>query len=78
MIGREEAWRHLAQECPRRIISTLHSQGLYVHGTCSRFPGKVLCIHSGSELPADWAPTPAQQEAWESEQDATLAEKACS
>jgi len=77
MIGHEEVWRHVAHECPRRIISTLHSHGLYIHGTCSRFPGKILCIHQGGDLPADWAPTPAQVEAWESEQ-ISVQEKACS
>jgi hypothetical protein len=78
MIGQEEVWRHVAQECPRRIISTLHSQGLYIHGTCSRFPGKILCIHRGGDLPADWAPTPAQREAWDSEKQLTPhGEKAC-
>ncbi len=66
MIGNDNVWRHVAQECPRRIISTLHREGLYVHGTSSRFPGKVLCIHRGSELPPDWVPTAAQLEASES------------
>jgi len=77
MIGREEVWRHLAHECPRRIISTLHSRGLYIHGTCSRFPGKVLCIHRGGDLPADWVPTPAQSEAWKSEEKTAGKEKVC-
>jgi hypothetical protein len=78
MIGHEDVWRHVAQECPRRIISTLHSQGLYAHGTCPRFPGKILCIHRGGDLPPDWTPTPAQLEAWHSEQETALTEKVCS
>jgi hypothetical protein len=61
----EEAWRHVAHECPRRIIAELHANGDYHHGTTVRFPGKVLCCHRDSTLPADWTPTPAQEEAWE-------------
>lgn len=65
MIGHEEIWNQLAHECPRRIISTLHSQGHYVHLISSRFPGKVLCFHSEGKLPADCTPTPAQLQAWQ-------------
>jgi hypothetical protein len=60
-----EAWRRVAQECPRRIIGELHENGEYHHGTTARWPGKVLCCHRSSTLPADWAPTPAQEEARE-------------
>jgi hypothetical protein len=64
-MPRDEAWRRVAQECPRRILAELHANGEYHHGTTSRFPGKVLCCHHSSTLPADWTPTPAQAEAWE-------------
>jgi hypothetical protein len=64
-MSREEAWAQLACECPRKIIGPLHRQGLYLHGTSSRFPGKVLCFHRDSPLPADWTPTPAQAAASE-------------
>jgi hypothetical protein len=59
-MSENEALFQLAHECPRKIIGPLHRLGLYVHGTSSRFPGKVLCFHRDSELPADWKPTPAQ------------------
>lgn len=59
-MSQDEAWVQLARECPRKIIGPLHRCGQYVHGTSSRFPGKVLCFHCQSELPADWTPTPAQ------------------
>jgi len=59
-MSQEEAWVVLACECPRKIMGPLHRQGLYVHGTSSRFPGKVLCFHRDSKLPADWVPTEAQ------------------
>lgn len=61
----QEAWMLVAHECPRRIIGELHSSGEYHHGTTGRFPGKVLCCHRDSTLPADWTPTPAQEQAWE-------------
>jgi hypothetical protein len=73
MIGSHDAWRQVAQECPRRIISTLHSHGHYIHVTSARFPGKVLCIHRDGTLPADWTPTPAQEEAWQSQQQDQIA-----
>jgi len=59
-MSHEEAWAQLASECPRKIMGPLHRMGLYVHGTSSRFPGKVLCFHRDSRLPSDWTPTPAQ------------------
>jgi hypothetical protein len=59
-MSRDEAWLQLARECPRKILEALHRQGRYVHGTSSRFPGKVLCFHRDSPLPVDWTPTPAQ------------------
>jgi len=65
MIGRDSIWSQVAQECPRRIISILHSQGHYIHLISSRVPGKVLCFHSQANLPADCTPTPAQLKAWQ-------------
>ena len=65
MIGSDDIWSQVAHECPRRIISTLHSQGHYVHLISSRFPGKVLCFQNQGALPADCTPTPAQLEAWQ-------------
>ena len=56
----EEALQQLAQECPRKILGLLHAKGHYLHCTSARFPGKVLCFHKDSELPADCALTPAQ------------------
>jgi hypothetical protein len=56
----EEALRQLAHECPRKIMALLHARGTYFHCTSARFPGKVLCFHKDSELPADTLPTPAQ------------------
>jgi len=56
----EEALLQLARECPRKIIGLLHRHGQYVHGTSSRFPGKVLCCHRDTALPDDWEPTAAQ------------------
>ncbi|MGL4549595.1 MAG: hypothetical protein ACRC33_00295 [Gemmataceae bacterium] len=55
-----EALAQLAQECPRKIMGLLHAQGQYFHFTSPRFPGKVLCFHKDSEVPADCAPTDAQ------------------
>jgi len=60
----DEAWLHVAHECPRRIIHELHQTGEYCHGTSPRFPGKVLCSHYTSPRPPGWQPTPAQEEAW--------------
>lgn len=59
-MSQDEAWLQLARECPRKILGTLHRQGRYVHGTSSRYPGKILCFHCESPLPEDWTPTPAQ------------------
>jgi hypothetical protein len=59
----EEAWLRVAQECPRRILASLHSSGVYHHGTTTRFPGKILCCHHDAPLPEDWTATPAQQKA---------------
>jgi hypothetical protein len=59
-MSQDEAWLQLAHECPRKIMGALHRQGQYVHGTSSRYPGKVLCFHCQSRLPEDWTPTPAQ------------------
>ncbi len=59
-MSQDEARLQLARECPRKILGALHRQGEYVHGTSSRFPGKILCFHRDSPLPEDWTPTPAQ------------------
>ena len=59
-MSQEEALLQLARECPRKIIGPLHRHGQYVHGTSSRFPGKVLCCHRDTPLPDDWEPTAAQ------------------
>jgi hypothetical protein len=72
MVGHDDIGRQLAQECPRRIISILHSQGHYIHLISSRVPGKVLCFHSGDNLPADCEPTPAQLEAWQVSKNAEI------
>jgi hypothetical protein len=56
----DDARRQLADECPRKILAALHARGDYRHGTSARYPGKILCVHKDSALPADWAPTPAQ------------------
>ncbi len=56
----DEALVQLARECPRKILPALHACGHYVHGTSAARPGKVLCFHRDSILPADWTPTPAQ------------------
>jgi hypothetical protein len=56
----EEALRQLGQECPRKILGLLHARGQYLHCTSARFPGKVLCFHKDSEIPADCTLTPAQ------------------
>lgn len=59
-MSQEEALMQLARECPRKILPALHARGHYRHGTSQRYPGKVLCFHRDSSLPADWIPTPAQ------------------
>jgi hypothetical protein len=75
-MSQDEAWVQLARECPRKIMGPLHRLGHYVHGTSSRFPGKVLCFHRDSELPPDWTPTPAQAVASRCRcQEAELAEQ---
>lgn len=56
----DEALKQLAQECPRKIMGLLHAKGHYVHCTSDRFPGKVLCFHKDSELPAEGELTEAQ------------------
>lgn len=56
----DEALKQLAQECPRKIMGLLHAKGHYVHCTSNRFPGKVLCFHKDSELPAEGELTEAQ------------------
>jgi hypothetical protein len=56
----DEALKQLAHECPRKIMGLLHAKGHYVHCTSERFPGKVLCFHKDSELPADGELTEAQ------------------
>jgi hypothetical protein len=61
----DEALSLLGGECPRKIMGRLHAQGLYVHGTSVRFPGKILCFHKDSPLPDDWVPTPAQARLWQ-------------
>lgn len=60
-MSRDEALAQLTRECPRKIMSKLHACGNYLHGTSARYPGKVLCYHKDSALPADWQPTPAQE-----------------
>jgi hypothetical protein len=62
-MSQEALWLRIQHECPRRIIGELHRRGEYVHGSTSRFPGKVLCCHKDTPLPVGWTPTPAQQEA---------------
>jgi hypothetical protein len=42
-------------------MGMLHAQGQYFHYTSPRFPGKVLCFHKDSEIPADCVPTAAQE-----------------
>ncbi len=59
-MSESEAYFQLARECPRKILPALHRAGHYLHGTSSRFPGKVLCVHCNNPLPDDWTPTPAQ------------------
>jgi hypothetical protein len=56
----DEALRQLAVECPRKIMALLHARGDYLHCTSACFPGKVLCFHKDSELPADATLTCAQ------------------
>jgi hypothetical protein len=56
----EEALRQLALECPRKIMGMLHARGHYLHCTSARFPGKILCFHKDSDLPADCVLTEAQ------------------
>jgi hypothetical protein len=56
----DEALKQLALECPRKIMGLLHARGHYLHCTSARFPGKVLCFHKDSELPADTTLTSAQ------------------
>jgi hypothetical protein len=63
-MSAEDAWKEVACECPRKIMALLHAAGHYLHCTSARFPGKILCFHKDSELPADWEPTPAQALAW--------------
>jgi hypothetical protein len=72
-LNRQEAWQSVAHECPRRIIAALHQSGEYRHGTTPRFPAKVLCCHRDAALPQDWAPTPAQQQAEGTPDDALAA-----
>jgi hypothetical protein len=60
----DDALRQLALECPRKILGRLHACGQYFHCTTARFPGKVLCFHHDSEVPADCEPTPAQAHFW--------------
>src|SRR5439155_594117 len=57
----EELWRHVARECPRRILGALHCCGDYRHGTAARYPGKILCCHKSAPLPEGWRPTEAQR-----------------
>lgn len=61
----EDALMQLARECPRKILGLLHVRGQYFHCTSSRFPGKVLCFHKDSEVPADCEPTGAQAHFWD-------------
>jgi hypothetical protein len=64
-VTAEEAWLGVARECPCRVLAALHRAGEYVHGTTPRYPGKVLCRRRGGQPPEGWAPTPAQQQAWQ-------------
>lgn len=73
MVDHDDAWQQVAQECPRRIISTLHVQGHYIHGTSDRFPGKVLCCRREAVLPDGWTPTAAQLQAWQVDQEQAAA-----
>jgi hypothetical protein len=73
-MTREEAWLRVARECPRRILGSLHRCGDYHHGTTARFPGKVLCCHRSTTLPPGWQPTPAQEAAWQAEEEAARVE----
>jgi hypothetical protein len=66
----EEALGQLAVECPRKILGLLHAKGHYLHCTSARFPGKVLCFHKDSEVPADCVLTPAQAHFWHGEDSA--------
>jgi hypothetical protein len=75
-MSENEAWMQLALECPRKIMGPLHRLGNYVHGTSSRFPGKVLCFHKDSQLPVDWTPTPAQDVAARFQQNHQATEEA--
>jgi hypothetical protein len=75
-MSQDEAWRQLAQECPRKILGALHTMGEYVHGVSARFPGKVLCFHCTSPRPEDWTPTPAQARVWQGDHDETLVSQA--
>ena len=59
-MSEEEALLQLARECARKILPALHACGHYRRGSIQRHPGKVLCFHRDSTLPADWIPTPAQ------------------
>ena len=61
----DDVWQELAHECPRRIIEELHQSGKYRHGTSSRFPGKVLCLHCDTPDPEGWVPTEVQVQAWQ-------------
>ena len=73
---KEEASRRLALECRCRIMYELHASGKYAHYTTPRFPGKVLCIERGSEVPADCVPTEAQVEFWNAAAAETSAQAA--
>jgi hypothetical protein len=64
-VTAEEAWLGVARECPCRVLAALHRAGEYEHGTTPRYPGKVLCRRRGGQPPEGWAPTPAQQRAWQ-------------
>lgn len=71
-MRQHEAEHSLACECPRKIMGPLHVWGLYIHGTSSRFPGKVLCFHRDSPLPEDWVPTPTQLSLWGEQEAGSL------
>jgi len=63
-----DVWQEIEHECPRRIIGELHCCGEYRHGTSTRFPGKVLCLHCDTPDPQGWEPTGAQLLAWQEQE----------
>ncbi len=52
----------IGRQCPSRHLPILHSRNRRRHYTCSRFPGKVICVPFGAEVPGDFEPTDVQRE----------------